>query len=215
MWHQMGSNNGRVFTAIVDDFNRSQHDVHVKLVDQSADVSGLPKFRAGLTTGDVPDVIQLEETALQTMIDSKATVPVQACIDADHYSLSDFLPKVVGYYTVQGVLRSMPYNPSNPILFYNRKAFERAGLDPNRPPQTLAEVRADSEKIVATGAAKYGISLRIAEFFSEFWSSKNEPGVREQRQRSLEARDGGADRQPRPCVRSGPGGTTWCVTVWR
>ena len=173
MWHQMGSNNGRVFTSIVDGFNRSQHDVHVKLVDQSADISGLPKFRAGLTTGDLPDVIQLEETALQTMIDSKATVPVQACIDADHYSLSDFLPKVVGYYTVQGVLRSMPYNPSNPILFYNKTAFEKAGLDPNRPPQTLAEVRADAKKIVASGAAKYGISLRIAEFFSEFWSSKN------------------------------------------
>ncbi len=173
MWHQMGSNNGRVFTSIVDGFNQSQHDVHVKLVDQSADVSGLPKFRAGLTTGDLPDVIQLEETALQTMIDSKATVPVQACIDADHYRLRDFLPKVVGYYTVQGVLRSMPYNPSNPILFYNKKAFEKAGLDPNRPPQTLAEVRDYSKQIVASGAAKYGISLRIAEFFSEFWSSKN------------------------------------------
>ena len=174
MWHQMGSNNGRVFNSIVDDFNRGQHDVHVKLVDQSAEVSSLPKFRAGLTTGDVPDVIQLEETALQTMIDSKATVPVQACVDADHYSLDDFLPKVVGYYRVQGVLRSMPYNPSNPILFYNKKAFAQAGLDPNRPPQTLAEVRDDAEKIVASHAAKYGIALRIAEFFTEFWSSKND-----------------------------------------
>jgi ABC-type sugar transport system, periplasmic component len=173
MWHQMASNNGRVFTDIVDGFNRSQHDVHVTLVDQSAETSSLPKFRAGLTTGDVPDVIQLEETALQTMMDSKATVPVQACVDADHYSLADYLPKVVGYYTVQGALRSMPYNPSNPILFYNKNAFAKAGLDPNRPPQTLAEVRDFSKRIVASGAAKHGISLRIAEFFTEFWSSKN------------------------------------------
>jgi sn-glycerol 3-phosphate transport system substrate-binding protein len=174
MWHQMGSNNGRVFTSIVDDFNRSQHDVQVKLVDQSAEVSSLPKFRAGLTTGDLPDVIQLEETALQTMIDSQATVPVQACVDADRYPLDDFLPKVVGYYRVQGVLRSMPYNPSNPILFYDKNAFAKAGLDPNRPPQTLAEVREYANKIVASGAAKYGVALRIAEFFTEFWSSKND-----------------------------------------
>ncbi|MGZ4801004.1 MAG: ABC transporter substrate-binding protein [Acidimicrobiia bacterium] len=173
MWHQMGTNNARVFASIVDGFNRSQGDVHVKLVDQSAEISALPKFRAGLTTGDIPDVIQLEETALQAMIDSKATMPVQACIDSDHYSLADFLPKVTGYYTVKGVLRSMPYNPSNPILFYNKNAFARAGLDPNRPPQTLEEVRADSQKIVASGAAKHGIALRIAEFFTEFWSSKN------------------------------------------
>ncbi|MBK5288307.1 MAG: hypothetical protein JJE46_07560, partial [Acidimicrobiia bacterium] len=35
MWHQMGNNNGRVFTAMIDDFNRSQGDVRVHLVDQS------------------------------------------------------------------------------------------------------------------------------------------------------------------------------------
>lgn len=173
MWHQMGNNNGRVFESIVNDFNASQSDVRVKLVDQSAETSSLPKFRAGLTTGDVPDVIQLEETALQTMVDSRATVPVQACVDADHYALDDFLPKVVGYYRTQGVLRSMPYNPSNPILFYDRNAFAKAGLDPDRPPQTLDEVRRYSQQIVARGAAKHGLSLRIAEFLPEFWSSKN------------------------------------------
>lgn len=173
MWHQMGQNNGRVFESIVEDFNRSQSEVRVHLVDQSSEVTSLPKFRAGLTTGDLPDVIQLEETALQTMIDSGATVPVQACVDADHYSLTDFLPKVTGYYTVQGVLRSMPYNPSNPILFYDKTTFAKAGLDPERPPQTLDEVREYSKKIVASGAAEHGIALRIAEFFTEFWSSKN------------------------------------------
>ncbi|MGZ8752015.1 MAG: ABC transporter substrate-binding protein [Acidimicrobiia bacterium] len=173
MWHQMGSNNARVFASIVDGFNDSQGDVHVKLVDQSAEISSLPKFRAGLTSGDLPDVLQLEETALQTMIDSAATVPVQACIDAANFSLADFLPKVTGYYTVQDVLRSMPYNPSNPILFYDKTAFAKAGLDPDRPPRTLEEVRTYSEKIVASGVAEHGIALRIAEFFTEFWSSKN------------------------------------------
>ena len=173
MWHQMANNNGKVFESIVDNFNQSQSDVKVKLVDQSAEISSVPKFKAGLTTGDLPDIIQLEETALQTMIDSNATVPMQACVDADHYSLADYLPKVTGYYTVKGVLRSMPYNPSNPVLFYNKDAFTRAGLDPNKPPQTLDEVRAYSKQIVDRGAAKHGISLRIAEFFTEFWSSKN------------------------------------------
>jgi sn-glycerol 3-phosphate transport system substrate-binding protein len=67
----------------------------------------------------------------------------------------------------------MPYNPSNPILFYDKTTFARAGLDPDRPPETLEEVRRYSEQIVASGAAEHGIALRIAEFFTEFWSSKN------------------------------------------
>ena len=211
MWHQMGSNNARVFESIVDGFNRSQDDVHVKLVDQSAEISSLPKFRAGLTTGDLPDVLQVEETALQTMIDSTATVPVQACIDADHYSLAEFLPKVIGYYTVQGVLRSMPYNPSNPILFYDKTTFAKAGLDPNRPPQTLAEVREYSKKLVASGAVTYGISLRVAEFFTEFWSSKNGQVYANHGNGRLARATERTSTTP-PDGRSGPGGATWCAT---
>jgi sn-glycerol 3-phosphate transport system substrate-binding protein len=53
----------------------------------------------------------------------------------------------------------MPFNISNPVLFYNKRVFTKAGLDPNKPPQSLDELRTMSQKIVDSGAAKYGISL--------------------------------------------------------
>jgi sn-glycerol 3-phosphate transport system substrate-binding protein len=53
----------------------------------------------------------------------------------------------------------MPFNISNPVLFYNKKAFAKAGLDPNKPPASLDELRADSEKIVQTKASSYGLAL--------------------------------------------------------
>jgi sn-glycerol 3-phosphate transport system substrate-binding protein len=53
----------------------------------------------------------------------------------------------------------MPFNVSNPVLYYNRKAFEAAGLDPSRPPRTLTELREMSQQIVDSGAASYGIAL--------------------------------------------------------
>ena len=34
----------------------------------------------------------------------------------------------------------MPFNASNPILAYNRDAFRRAGLDPDRSPKTFDAV---------------------------------------------------------------------------
>ena len=212
MWHQMGINNGRVFESIVDDFNRSQDDVHVKLVDQSAEISSLPKFKAGLTTGDLPDVIQLEETALQTMIDSGATVPVQACVDADHYSLADFLPKVTGYYTVQDVLRSMPYNPSNPILFYDKTRFAKAGLDPEPP---AADARRGARVLEADRRERRGQARHLAahrRVLHRVLVLEERAGLREPRQRPPPAGDEGGSRQPDAARRSGPGGTTWCAT---
>ena len=36
-------------------------------------------------------------------------------------------------------------------LLYNRKLFPQAGLDPDQPPTTWAEVQADAKKIAALG----------------------------------------------------------------
>ena len=53
----------------------------------------------------------------------------------------------------------MPFNISNPVLFYNKKMFAAAGLDPEKPPVSLDDVRADSEALVNSGAATYGVAL--------------------------------------------------------
>ena len=71
---------------------------------------------------------------------------------------NDFIKPVVGYYTKDGKLYSMPYNSSTPILYYNKDAFKKAGLDPEKPPKTWKEVEAYSKKLIASGAAKCGFS---------------------------------------------------------
>jgi sn-glycerol 3-phosphate transport system substrate-binding protein len=45
------------------------------------------------------------------------------------------------------------------VLFYNKRMFAAAGLDPEKPPLSLDELRADSQAIVSSGAAKYGLAL--------------------------------------------------------
>ena len=61
-------------------------------------------------------------------------------------------------YTVAGVQWAMPFNLSNPVLYYNRSMFEAAGLDPDSPPLSLDDLRAYSQAIVDSGAASYGIA---------------------------------------------------------
>ncbi len=111
------------------------------------------------------------------MADSDTVIPVQSCVNADQYGLDDFVPRAIAYYTLRGALQAMPFNISNPVLFYNRARFTKAGLDPNKPPVTLEELRADSEKIVKSGAAKYGIALDHGldsggGWFLEQWTAK-------------------------------------------
>ena len=58
------------------------------------------------------------------------------------------MQRVLDHYTVEGTLWPMPFNVSNPVLFYDKDAFRAAGLDPEKPPATLDEVKdvlADTE----------------------------------------------------------------------
>lgn len=46
---------------------------------------------------------------------------------------------------------SMPFNSSTPVLYYNKDAFKKAGLDPAKPPKTWPEVAEYAKKLVAAG----------------------------------------------------------------
>lgn len=172
-WHTMVRTNLDWLAATTDAFNESQDDVRVVLRQQPTYQDLFTKYKAGLASGDLPDLVQMEETVVQQMIDSRSTIPAQACIDATDQDLSDFLPRALAYYESGGVQRAMPWAISNPVLFLNRAAFRKAGLDPDQPPRTLAEVREVSEAIVAAGGAKYGIALKPAPYIYEFLLAKS------------------------------------------
>ena len=175
LWHSMGgaAANLEELGKLTDQFNASQSDVHVNLVDQTTYKETFQKFRAGLSSGDLPDIGQFEDTALQQLIDSQAILPAQACIDADHYDLADHLKRVVDYWTVKGTMWPMPFNLSNPVFYYDKNAFRQAGLDPEKPPATFDELRADAEKLKASGVVtKAGMGLKLDAWHLEQWLAK-------------------------------------------
>jgi sn-glycerol 3-phosphate transport system substrate-binding protein len=169
MWHSMTQANETALKSLTDEFNESQDQVRVKLVNQTSYTDTRTKFRAGLGTGELPDIAQIEDTALQFMIDSQSVLPAQSCVDAEKFDTSDYVDRVLHYYTVADVLWPMPFNVSNPILYYDRALFQKAGLDPDKPPTTLDEIRSASEKIVQSGVAPHGIAMRSDAWFMEQW----------------------------------------------
>jgi sn-glycerol 3-phosphate transport system substrate-binding protein len=158
-WHGETSTNEDVLEELVARFEARQDRVRVNLVNQVTYRDALNKYRAGLVTGDVPDLFAMGAGAEQTLIDSRSIVPVDACIKADNYPRSDFVPRAITTHTINGVQWSMPWTVPTPLLLYDRNAFRAAGLDPDRPPATLDEVAEYSRRVVDTQAARHGISL--------------------------------------------------------
>lgn len=163
-WHAMDGKNAEVLTKLVADFNK----VHTGKLEVDATYVGkyddaIAKYKASIQSKSTPDLVQTYDIGTRFMIDAKQTVPMQDFIDRDKFDVSDLQPNITGYYSIDNKLYSMPFNTSMPVLYYNKTLFKKAGLDPNKPPTTTAEIRAAAEKLSKKkgGPANYGFGAAI------------------------------------------------------
>src|SRR5258705_2662003 len=159
-WHAMTGALGDALETQVKQFNESQAEYEVKPLRKGSYAETLTAAIAAYRQKSPPHIVQVFEVGTQSMMLSGAVYPVcelmqQAEIKVDW---NDFIKPVVGYYTKDGKLYSMPYNSSTPIFYYNKDAFKKAGLDPEKPPKTWQDVEAYAKKILAAGGAKCGFS---------------------------------------------------------
>ncbi|MGU3470672.1 ABC transporter substrate-binding protein [Paenibacillus sp. D51F] len=164
-WHSMSGELGKAADKLVSDFNASHPDVKVEGVFQGTYDESLNKLKASMDSKSGPSLIQVYEIGSRFMIDSGAVTPVQQFIDEENYDVSSLEPNIRSYYTFDGKQYSMPFNTSNPILYYNKDLFTKAGLDPNKPPATYQEVAEAAKKL--TGGGVTGASFAIYGWFVE------------------------------------------------
>jgi sn-glycerol 3-phosphate transport system substrate-binding protein len=168
-WHSESAANEATLQRLVDRFNASQDQVKVRALFQGNVHDLILKLLTSLPSGHVPALVELVEANVQIVVDSGGATPVQEFIDAEGYDLSDFDEKLVEYYTVDGKLYAMPWAVSVPMLFYNKIPFREVGLDPEKPPLTLDDVRAYSEKLLKVDGAGNVVRSGLALDTDPWW----------------------------------------------
>jgi sn-glycerol 3-phosphate transport system substrate-binding protein len=181
-WESASTANLPTLQAITSAFNSSQTKVHVTLVTQAGYDDTWQKYLAGLSNGQLPDAVQLEDQDTQEAVDTGSFLPVQSCMNAAQYSTSDYLARPLAYWKVDGVQWALPFAVSAPIVFYNENAFTKAGLNPADPPATLSQMLADAKALKASGS---GMALVLDPWHLETWlATANQPFVNNSNGRS-------------------------------
>ncbi|MFC3393681.1 sn-glycerol-3-phosphate ABC transporter substrate-binding protein UgpB [Brenneria rubrifaciens] len=154
-WHSMEGELGKTVNSLTDRFNQSHSDVKIVPVYKGDYEQSLAAGIAAYRAGNAPAILQVYEVGTATMMASKAIKPVyeifkEAGINFDE---SIFVPTVSGYYAdaKSGHLLSQPFNSSTPVLYYNKDAFKKAGLDPEQPPKTWQQMAEYTAKLRAAG----------------------------------------------------------------
>lgn len=161
-WHAMGGELGTLLEQVATSFNESQDQYEVVPSFRGTYAEAMTGAITAFRAGEQPHIVQVFEVGTGTMMAAEGAIyPIyQLMADTDRsFDPAAYLPTIVGYYTdPQGNMLSFPFNSSTPIMYYNKDVFEAAGLDPESPPKTWAEMEAASLKIVESGAASCGFT---------------------------------------------------------
>lgn len=161
-WHAMTAALANEVTRIADGFNASQSAIEVQPVYKGSYGDLLTAVIAASRAGEAPHLAQVFEVGTGTMLAAgKAVKQVWELAKETGLQIDPkaYIPAVRGYYSLSdGRMASMPFNSSTAVMWINRDAFRKAGLDPAKLPATWQEVRAAADAIKAKGAAEVPMS---------------------------------------------------------
>ena len=116
-WHSMDATNGQVLDELIAGFNaENEGRVEVTGSFQGDYDTALANHRAAIQQGDTAELIMIYDLGTQFMIDSEQTVPAQSFLDQDDYDTSTVEEALLNYFTVEGELRSFPFNNTTPLM---------------------------------------------------------------------------------------------------
>jgi len=151
VWHYWDGTNADTFDAMVDQYNASQDGVVIK-TSNVPNADFLTKLRAAASSSTLPDVA-IGDLVWVPQINEIGTL-ANLALPGD--VLSDINPALTAFGTIDGKQVSVPVSANNLGYIYNKTLYSEAGLDPETPPTTWEELKADGATILAkTGKPAY------------------------------------------------------------
>lgn len=140
-------------TPVVKAWNDS-HPMKVNLTVIPSD-DFVTKFGTASASGAAPDVVAIDlifvpafssAGQLADITDEAKKLPFYQSLSPSHTRLAMY----------QGKQYALPFSAESSMLLYNKSLFKKAGLNPDQPPTTWAELEADAKKITALGGGVKG-----------------------------------------------------------
>ncbi len=134
---------------MTDAFNKSNPGIEVVPVYSGDYDPTLQKVQTSVMAGNPPDVFIVEISELPTLLAMNAIIPLDDYVkkaEGGKY-WSDFFPAFQENSVLKGKIWWIPFQRSTPVFYWNKELFKKAGLDPERPPQTWAELKEMAKKL--------------------------------------------------------------------
>jgi multiple sugar transport system substrate-binding protein len=159
-WNYWDGDNAKAISSLIDKFNAAHRGIKVRNVTfpwgdlytkMQAAAQGSGDALPAVAAGDIAWMAALHRSGRLVNLGSAATKA--------KVNLKDFYAEILKYSLYKGKLQALPVSTNNLALFYNKDLFQQAGLDPNKPPKTWDDLRADAKKIASLGNGVQGFEI--------------------------------------------------------
>ena len=119
--------------AVIEAFNKSQTDVQVTYEFQGAYADLANKLTAALQARQAPEVPLLSDVWWFKFFSQKMLVPLDDLMKQEKIDTKDFVEALYNEGVRDGKNYWVPFARSTPILYYNKEAWQKAGLADRGP----------------------------------------------------------------------------------
>jgi len=118
-------------------------------------IAGADKLAASLASGPPPDAVRFDRFLVATWAAKGMLADLTEPARRDGVAADRFLPEAWLEASYEERLYAVPFDTDLRGLYYNKRHFREAGLDPNKPPTTIAELDGYAEKLTRMEGARY------------------------------------------------------------
>lgn len=161
-WHEMGGAAEKTLLKLVNDFNKSQNKYEVIPKYQGSYDTAIQKIFQTHGTSTSPAVFQSSNVSTAQILHSGFTTPIQNFVDEDHYDLSKISPVARAFHAHGGKQQAMPFNTSQPVLYYNASLLKKYGIEPPSISPSYSEITRVAKEIYEKSDHKVkGMTVQI------------------------------------------------------
>ncbi|WDT65758.1 ABC transporter substrate-binding protein [Companilactobacillus crustorum] len=167
-WHEMGGPSEQALEKVVDGFNKSQTKYRVIPKYQGTYDEAIQKILQTHNTSTSPAVFQAFDISTAQMLHSGYTTPVQNFIDEDNYDVSKISSVARAFYANKGKQQAMPFNTSQPVLYYNASLLKKYNITPPPVSPSYSDItRVAKELYEKSGHKTKGMTIQVYGWFLE------------------------------------------------
>jgi len=157
-WHNFGAGlSSDVHMKQIQMFHDSQQKyvVDIQYVPTTTGTQLSEKLIASITAGTPPSAARFDRFIVTSWAARGFLEDVTDQAKRDGVTQDKFIKEGWLEATWQGKVYAVPFDTDLRGLYYNKKHFQEAGLDPSKPPTTIAELEQYADKLTVKDGAKY------------------------------------------------------------